>query len=196
MPLHLPSEPMEARLVAKLPTEPGWQYEPKWDGFRCIAWRDGKRADMISRSGKPFARYFPEVMSALARVVPQRFVVDGELCIPAGNSLSVEALQMRLHPAASRIAKLSVATPALFILFDLLAGQDGKDLTGQPLSTRRGALEMLFAALGADPTFRLSPYTRSLAQAKTWLKRAGAGALDGVVAKRIDGPYLPGSARC
>jgi ATP-dependent DNA ligase len=181
---------MEARQVDHLPEGPGWQFEPKWDGFRCIARRDGAKIDLISKSGKPLARYFPEIAEALKQVAPTRFIVDGELCIPVGASLSFEALQMRLHPAASRVAKLARETPAIFILFDILA-TPLKDMSARPLSERRGALEELHAKMKGE-RLRLSPYTRSRAEAKRWLGRAGAGMLDGVVAKELGGAYLPG----
>jgi ATP-dependent DNA ligase len=182
---------MEARQAAELPTGPGWQYEPKWDGFRCIGVKSGGEVTLTSKSGKPLARYFPEIAQALAATKHRRFIVDGELCIRDGDSLSFEALQMRLHPAASRIAKLSKATPAIFILFDLLS-IDGKDVRKSALSVRRERLEKLFAQLKTGGSFRLSARTGSLAQANTWLQQAGAGAVDGVVAKRMDEAYQSG----
>jgi ATP-dependent DNA ligase len=184
-------EPMEAKLVHALPDGPGWQFEPKWDGFRCIAYRSGDAVDLRAKSGKPLGRYFPEVVEAV-RSLPQReFVLDGELVIVEGNSLSFDALQMRLHPAESRIRKLAVETPATFVLFDLLCvGKTGL-LTGKPLSHRRAELEGFFAAAKGAPGFRLSPLTRDHAKAAAWLKRAG-GALDGVIAKPLDLPYLGG----
>ena len=132
--------PMEAKLVEELPTGEGWQFEPKWDGFRCIALRDGGAVELISKSGKPLARYFPEVATMLEALTPRRFILDGELIIPVGDCLSFEALQLRLHPAESRIRKLAKETPAQFILFDLLATDD-EMLAAQPLSVRRRALE-------------------------------------------------------
>jgi ATP-dependent DNA ligase len=113
-------EPMEAKLVDSLPDDAGWQFEPKWDGFRCLAFRSGKDVELRAKSGKTLARYFPEVVEALRALPDKYFVIDGELCIPVGNSLSFDALQMRLHPAASRIRKLSKETPAVFVLFDCL----------------------------------------------------------------------------
>jgi ATP-dependent DNA ligase len=118
IPLETP--PMEARLTDEIPDEKGWQFEPKWDGFRCLAFRDGKRVELQSKSGKPLARYFPEIVEALAALAERRFVLDGELVLPEGETLSFAALQMRLHPAASRIAKLSRETPAQLMLFDCL----------------------------------------------------------------------------
>src|SRR5918993_281922 len=132
--------PMEALLAAELPEGEGWQYEPKWDGFRCIARRDGATAEMISRSGKPLGRYFPEVLEILGRTKEKRFIVDGELILPLADRLDFEALQMRLHPAESRIRKLSTETPAQLMLFDILE-RDGKNFDESPLRDRRQALE-------------------------------------------------------
>ncbi|MGE4064207.1 MAG: ATP-dependent DNA ligase [Rhodospirillaceae bacterium] len=182
--------PMEARQVDDLPGDSFWQFEPKWDGFRCLARRDGAQVDLVSKSGKPLARYFPEIAAYLAKVAPRRFIIDGELCIPAGDSLSFEALQLRLHPAASRIARLAKETPAILVLFDILASEN-EDLMASPLSERRAALEALFAALKGERV-RLSPFTRSRTEAKQWLGRAGGGMLDGVVAKDTRGPYEMG----
>ncbi len=184
-------QPMEALLVAEVPGGRGWQYEPKWDGFRCIAERSGRATTLTSKSGKPLGRYFPEIEAALAVVKPSRFVVDGELCIFDGGALSFEALQMRLHPARSRVLRLSKETPAIFILFDLLS-IDGKDLRKRSLLERRKQLEKLFPRLKAERSLRLSPITTSLSRATAWLKQAGAGAMDGVVAKRLDDSYRSG----
>jgi ATP-dependent DNA ligase len=182
---------MEARIVDALPEEPGWQYEPKWDGFRCLAWRDGGAVELLGRSGKDLTRYFPEVAARLAALAAKRFILDGELVVPRGKTLSFDSLQMRLHPAESRIKKLARETPATFITFDMLADQSGTSLVAAPLSKRRDVLEAFHAAVGEQPGLRLSPYTRDLATARRWLDLAG-GALDGVVAKRIDGRYKPG----
>jgi ATP-dependent DNA ligase len=182
---------MEARLVEALPEGPGWQYEPKWDGFRCLASRDGDEVALHGRSGKPLTRYFPEVAARLAQLPQRRFILDGELVVPAGDTLSFDSLQMRLHPAESRIKKLARETPATFITFDLLADASGKILLDEPLGERRQALEAFHAAAGTREGLRLSPYTRDLRTARRWLDRAG-GALDGVVAKHVDGRYEPG----
>jgi ATP-dependent DNA ligase len=184
-------EPMEAKLVEALPDDDGWQFEPKWDGFRCLAFRSGKDVELRAKSGKTLARYFPEVVEALRALPDKHFIVDGELCIPVGNSLSFDALQMRLHPAASRIRKLSKETPAVFVLFDCLLTPDRKNLLGKPLAERRPALEKFFNALPASTLLRLSPYTRAVKEAQKWLDQASE-ALDGIVAKRVDDPYLPG----
>jgi len=183
--------PMEARAVDALPEDEGWQFEPKWDGFRCLAFKAGDAVDLRAKSGKPLGRYFPEVVQALRDLGPTSFVLDGELTIPQGDSLSFDALQLRLHPAESRIRKLAAATPARLILFDLLLTPEGRDLRGAPLSERRRALEALWDTLADKGLLRLSPYTRDRAEAEGWLAKVG-GALDGVIAKRADGRYEPG----
>ncbi len=183
---------MEARQVDGLPEGKGWQYEPKWDGFRCLARRSGEKVELLGRSGKSLSRYFPEMIAALARVKHERFVLDGELVIPVGRSLSFAALQMRLHPAVSRIRRLAEETPSRLIAFDLLEDEKGRDLRVQPLSVRRASLERFVATLGTSEALRLSPKTTRLSDARRWLGRAGGGALDGVVAKRLDEPYKPG----
>jgi ATP-dependent DNA ligase len=184
--------PMEARTEAELPRGPGWQYEPKWDGFRCLAIRDGDKIELLSRSGKTLARYFPDMVAALKALKPKRFILDGELAIPVGEILSFDALQLRLHPAASRVNKLAAETPSILIVFDLLENTRGVDLRDRPLSERRKQLEAFFDALGEAPALRLSPVSTSRAEAERWLKRAGGGALDGVVAKRLDETYKSG----
>ncbi len=180
---------MEALLVEELPNEGGWLFEPKWDGFRCLAVRDGREVALWSRSGKPLGRYFPEVEGALASLRQEGFTFDGELVVPTAKGLSFDALSQRLHPAASRVARLAAETPALMIVFDLLE-EDGTDLRSLPLAERRSRLEMFAARL--DPSaFRLSPQTAHRDTALGWLQRTG-GALDGVVAKRADQPYRAG----
>ncbi|MES2443625.1 MAG: ATP-dependent DNA ligase [Pseudomonadota bacterium] len=181
-------EPMEAKLVEHLPDGPGWQFEPKWDGFRCLVFKQGDDVALISKSGKPLGRYFPEVVAAIAALRADRVVLDGELLIPVGPTLSFESLQMRLHPAESRVRKLAAATPGRLMLFDCL-WSDG-DLADRPLADRRAALERFHAA-NRSPTLRLSPMTEDRAVAQRWLEAAG-GALDGVVAKRRDESYRPG----
>jgi ATP-dependent DNA ligase len=183
--------PMEAHLVAALPEDPGWQFEPKWDGFRCLAFRRGDEVDLRANSGKPLARYVPEIVTGLRDLPLDPFVLDGELAIPQGDVLSFDALQMRLHPAESRIRKLAQETPAFLILFDALALPGEPDISKLPLTERRAALEATYASIADNPYLRLSPYTRRRADAQRWLDKAG-GAIDGVVAKRIDEPYRPG----
>jgi len=182
---------MEAKLVDQLPREPGWQFEPKWDGFRCLAFKAGDKVALQAKSGKPLTRYFPEVVEAVRGAPFQQLAIDGELAIPVCESISFDSLQLRLHPAESRIRKLAKETPAIFILFDCLLTPRNRSLLDAPLSERRTELESIFVKLKGDPHFRLSPYTRDVAEAKRWLNRSG-GELDGVVAKRLDGPYVPG----
>ena len=181
--------PMEALLAAELPDGAGWQYEPKWDGFRCLARRDGDEVTLTSKSGKPLARYFPEVAAMLSGLTAKRFLLDGELIIPVGDALSFDALQLRLHPAESRIRKLSQEMPAELMVFDLLE-LGSKSLFDQPLAKRRMALER-FMAKNAAAGLHLSPMTRDRDTALGWLKRSG-GALDGVIAKRTDQGYRSG----
>ena len=184
-------EPMEAKLVSELPEESGWQFEPKWDGFRCLAFRAGDKVDLRAKSGKPLGRYFPEVVAMLAGLKPSPFVIDGELAIPVDNTLSFDALQMRIHPAESRIKRLAAETPAILILFDMLLDSKGNSLIEEPLVKRRAALERFYKTAQRTEGLKLSPYTSNRKQAERWLDSA-RGALDGVVAKRADGPYLPG----
>jgi ATP-dependent DNA ligase len=191
LPIPLNTPPMEAKAVDDLPAGDGWQFEPKWDGFRCLAFRDGGEVDLRAKSGKPLARYFPEMVAALAALPVGRFVLDGELAIPAGGTLSFDALQMRLHPAESRVRKLAAETPSILILFDCLYGPGDETWITRPLTERRPALEGLFEQVGPQPSLRLTPFTRDVAEARRWLGRTG-GSLDGVIAKRLDGPYLPG----
>ena len=181
--------PMEALLAAELPEGEGWQYEPKWDGFRALARRDRDEVALTSRSGKPLGRYFPEVLEILRSVKERHFLLDGELIIALGDALSFEALQLRLHPAESRIRKLAGETPAELMVFDLLEA-GGKSQLDEPLSKRRKALER-FHAKNKVPGLLLSPATRDRDTAVDWLHRSG-GALDGVVAKRLNLDYRPG----
>lgn len=182
-----PFLPMEAKSVDALPTDSGWQFEPKWDGFRCLAIRDAGGAHLFAKSGKVLHRYFPEAMANVAAIRDTPFILDGELVIPYGGALSFEALQMRLHPAESRIRKLAAEIPATFVAFDLLRDGD-RDLTGEPLPVRRAALEAFLAT--PHPGIALSPFTRDRSVAQGWLDQAG-GSVDGVVCKRIDGVYQP-----
>jgi ATP-dependent DNA ligase len=181
--------PMEAKLVDSLPEGEGWQYEPKWDGFRCLVFRDGADVALMSKSGKPLGRYFPEVVETVLGMEADRVVLDGELVIPVGGSLSFDALQLRLHPAESRVARLSRETPAQLILFDLLFSKETSYLDA-PLELRRRSLEIIYAAEQHDDIL-LSPCTRDREAAEKWLGEVGAE-LDGVVAKRLDEPYRPG----
>jgi len=184
-----PLPPMEAKLVDALPEGEGWQYEPKWDGFRCLVFRDGGTVALQSKAGRPLERYFPEVAAMVAGLAADRFALDGELLIPVGGALSFEALQLRLHPAESRVRKLAAATPAQLMLFDCL-GFAGNSLLKAPLAARRETLEAFHGQAGV-PDLLLSPFTCDHGIAISWLAMAGA-ALDGVIAKRRDEPYRPG----
>ncbi|HEY6482988.1 MAG TPA: ATP-dependent DNA ligase [Steroidobacteraceae bacterium] len=184
-------EPMEARLVEQLPQEGRWQFEPKWDGFRCLGFRLRNRVELRAKSGKSLSRYFPEIVDLLRGLRGGDFVLDGELVVPVGTQLCFDALQQRLHPAASRVRRLAHETPATYVVFDCLLDGTGTALLGAPLAARRLALERLLKRLGARERLRLSPRTLNRKVAQRWLARSG-GALDGVVAKSLDGAYLPG----
>lgn len=192
LPIPLEYAPMEATLRAKLPEGDEWVYEPKWDGFRCLAFRDGAKVELRSKAGKPLGRYFPEVAEAIGALASHRFVVDGEIVVPIDGAFDFDQLLQRIHPAASRVQKLAAEHPAHFILFDMLVDEKAKDLTGEPLAERRSALEAFAAERLEDhPSIRLSPVTTDLKVARRWL--AGAhGDLDGVMAKRADSPYGTG----
>ena len=193
LPLKQSYPPMEARSVAQLPTGSDWQYEPKWDGFRCIAFRDGDRVDLQSKSGQPLSRYFPEVVDALLKLKPKQFVLDGEIVVPVDGRLSFDDLLMRIHPAASRVQKLAKENPAMLIVFDVLADERGKSIAGSPLSERRPKLEAFAKKYFAkNKSIELSPATKDLKIAKDWLAGAG-GDVDGVIAKRTDLPYQTGN---
>lgn len=190
--VDLAVQPMEARAAAELPAGPGWHYEPKWDGFRCLAFRAGGDVEIKAKSGKSLARFFPEVLDNLRALRPAAFVLDGELTIARHGALSFAALQDRLHPAASRIRRLSIETPATFVTFDCLLAKRGKPLLDAPLRERRAALEAFFSrGNGKARGLALTPFTRSLEVAQRWL-RGQDRSFDGVVAKRLDLPYQPG----
>lgn len=183
--------PMEARIVERLPVGPQWQYEPKWDGFRCLCFRDGDSVELRSKSNQSLTRYFPELVEALLGLPARRFVLDAEIVVPTAHGLSFDALLLRLHPAKSRVEKLSREMPAALLVFDLLADATGAGLTQRPLSERRSRLEQFAAKyFRASPSIMLSPATRRLAQARAWL--AGRVGTDGVMAKRLDLPYAAG----
>jgi len=176
---------MEAELVRELPAGDGWQYEPKWDGFRGVFENDGGELALWSRNARPLLRYFPE-LRPLGDVLPPHSALDGEIVIERGGRLDFDAMQMRLHPAESRIRKLSAEIPAQFIAFDVLLW-DGDPVHRRPLEERRSELERLAGE------FRISPATGDPDVAETWIDRLEAAGLDGVIAKRLDLPYLPGS---
>jgi ATP-dependent DNA ligase len=183
---------MEALSVDVIPAGPEWQYEPKWDGFRALAFRDGSKIELQSKSGRLMARYFPELVAALRDLDADKFVLDGEIVVPVGKAFSFDALLQRIHPAESRIRKLAAETPALFIVFDVLVDAEGDAFTQQTLAQRRLALERFFARYCRGAArLHLSPATTRLADAKSWLKNVGA-TLDGVIAKRRDLEYRSG----
>jgi ATP-dependent DNA ligase len=192
-PLPLSTAPMEARSAERLPREPGaWQYERKWDGFRCLAFKAGKSVELRAKSGKPLARYFPEVVRMLGALAPDRFVLDGELVIEVDGRLAFDALQMRLHPAESRIRKLAKETPARLVIFDMLAAPDGPITIDRPLHQRRRLLETFMAEAAISKSFVISSATSDVATAEAWLQDAGHGATDGVVAKELALAYKLG----
>lgn len=191
LPIPLDLAPMEAKLVETLPTDAGWRFEPKFDGFRCLAFRSGDEVVLKAKSGKPLGRFFPDVVEALKALPVERFVVDGELTIDVGGAPSFEALQMRLHPAESRVRKLAAEHPAALMLFDCLLGLDGEPLLSARLTARRKALEALVKRFGKARVIDLAPGTTDRGQACQWLEDLGSH-LDGVIAKRLDGPYVPG----
>ena len=191
--MHLPFAPPLAPMLSKaadaLPGGDGWQFEPKWDGFRTLVFRDGDEVLLQSRDEKPMNRYFPELVAPLAATLPERCVVDGEVVIVVAGGLDFEALLLRIHPAASRVRLLAAQSPASFVAWDLLALGD-EDLRPLPLATRRERLEQVLA--GAAPPVHLSPATRDRAVAEDWFRRFEGAGLDGVMAKRLDAPYRAG----
>lgn len=192
LPIPTSYAPMEARLVADLPTGGEWHYEPKFDGFRCLAFKDGDDVDLRSKAGQPFNRYFPELVAALRSLEARTFVLDGELIVPEGTSVSFDQLLMRIHPAESRVTKLAREHPALYIVFDLLVGSDGNSLVERPLAERRDALERFYKGYsGHAGLLRLAPHTTERQEADAWLHALGSG-LDGLIAKRRDLPYQSG----
>ena len=190
MMLKPPVTPMEAQSVDAIPEGPEWQYEPKWDGFRCIAFRDGDAITLQSKAGKPLTRYFPDVVASVRAIEARRCVLDGEIVVPQDGAFSFDALLQRIHPAKSRIEKLARETPALLIAFDLLADAEGRALLAMPLRERRPKLEAFAAHFRTG--VRLSPATTRLSAAKGWLNRVGT-TLDGIIAKQRDAPYAAGT---
>jgi ATP-dependent DNA ligase len=189
--LRLPLAPMEAETVEEIPLGVQWQYEPKWDGFRCLAFRRATKIELQSKSGKPLARYFPEVVAELGKLRPDSFVLDGEIVIPIGNRVSFNDLLMRIHPAESRIRRLAERTPAMYIVFDLLENEAGP-LVELPLSQRRRRLESFAKRyFGRAARIRISPATRDVKVARRWFRSAGE-ALDGIIAKRCELAYRSG----
>ncbi|CAN5251353.1 ATP-dependent DNA ligase [soil metagenome] len=184
----LHATPMEAKSRPALPGGEGWRYEPKWDGFRCLAFKAGPKVDLVAKSGKLLNRFFPEVVERLAAISEEVFGLDGELLARDGDAFSFEVLQARLHPAESRIQRLSRETPAIFALFDMVEDTDGTDLRAQPWTARHRRLET-FLKRHQTPDLTLTPGTYDHTVAEEWL---ADGKLEGVVAKLVDGPYLEG----
>jgi ATP-dependent DNA ligase len=181
-----PVRPMLAKAVHEVPRAPGLTYEPKWDGFRCVVFRDGDEVELGSRNDRPLTRYFPELVELLRAALPPRCVVDGEIVVVTGDGLDFDTLQLRLHPAASRVRKLAAETPASFVAFDLLA-LDDKDLTEEPFGTRRRLLESVLD--GALARVHLTPLTDDPDIAEDWFNRFEGAGFDGVVAKQVELPY-------
>jgi ATP-dependent DNA ligase len=211
LPIQPPYPPAEAKSVTSLPHESGWLYEPKWDGFRCLAFRLGGEVILQSKAGQPLGRYFPEIIAALLALPARKFVLDGEIVIRSGAGLDFDALLQRIHPAASRIQRLSQETPSTYMVFDLLVDGQGRSLAAKPLSARRMALQEFAAAnisagpdpkpskkAGAQTTFKssdrimLSPASADFATAEKWMREGAASGWDGVVAKRLDCEYMSG----
>jgi len=184
-PVEPPIEPMLAALSDEMPTGDGWFYEPKWDGFRAIVFRDSARVHIGSRNRLPLERYFPDIVEAVCDSLPERCVVDGEIVLATEEGLSFDMLQMRLHPAESRVRKLAIQIPAAFVAFDLLA--DSEDLRARSFAERRAALEK---AVRAHKRVFLTPQTTDPSLAKNWFERFEGAGLDGIVAKRGELPYV------
>lgn len=195
LPIVPPYAPMEAKLVRELPTGEGWQLEPKWDGFRCLAFRDHKTVVLQSKAGQPLTQYFPEVAATVLGLEPERFVLDGEILIPEGQGFSFDALLLRIHPAESRVKKLAAEIPAILQTFDMLVDEQGLARGKEPLAVRRKRLEefaarFYFGDVRKGP-IRLSTCSRDRAEAERWLTESWG--IDGIIAKRLDEAYAPGS---
>lgn len=195
-PIHLPVKPpfppAEAKSVDEIPAGKNWLYEPKWDGFRCLVFRKGNQVLLQSKAGQPLGRYFPELVDGIAMLPGEQFVLDGEIVIFRDQVLSFDDLLLRIHPAESRIRKLSSESPASLMCFDLLVDTTGKKLTDLPLAQRRGQLEDFFHDLPKNEMVRLSPASCERSQAERWMRELASMGLDGIVAKRLDEPYRSG----
>ncbi len=190
LPIQPPIEPMLAKLARTIPDGDGWLFEPKWDGFRCIVFRDRDHLELVSRKLRPLARYFPELLAPLRAALPERCVVDGEIVVadPGGRGLNFDALLQRIHPAQSRVDRLAAETPAAFVAFDLLADGD-RSLLGDPMSERRAAL---VARILPNAVVHVTPASTSRELAGEWFGRFEGAGLDGVIAKPLAGDYQPG----
>jgi ATP-dependent DNA ligase len=191
LPVPLSFPPMEADTAAVIPEGPEWQYEPKWDGFRCLAFRDGDEVELQSKAGQPLARYFPELVNGLRALQAKKFVLDGEIVIPLNGDLSFEDLLQRIHPAESRVRKLAAEHPSELLVFDLLVDEKGKSLVDLPLRERRERLDVFAEKSLTTASARLSPATCDLREAKRWFHELGGG-LDGIIAKQLNEPYRSG----
>lgn len=186
---------MEATLTNDIPRGEGWQYEPKWDGFRCLAFREGDNIQLQSKSGRELGRYFPEIMQYLQNLDANTFVLDSEIVVPSGNEFSFDDLLQRIHPAASRIKKLAKETPAVMIIFDMLVNEKNESIASQPLKARREALEEFASRyLPGNLNVILSPATTDATITDDWLAKMG-NRLDGIIAKRLDLPYQSGNRK-
>jgi ATP-dependent DNA ligase len=192
LPIQPPFPPMEAKPVTELPRGDNWAYEPKWDGFRCLAFRKGNEVLLQSKAGQPLGRYFPEMVEAIRNLPEKQFVLDGEIVILRNGRLSFDDLLLRIHPAESRVRKLSLETPASYVIFDLLVDERGKSLIDLPLSERRARLEKFFDGFGRQKQIRLSASVRDYDTARHWLTELAASGFDGVVAKQLDCSYASG----
>ncbi|HKN86025.1 MAG TPA: ATP-dependent DNA ligase [Nitrospiraceae bacterium] len=193
LPVPIPLPPMEATRADQLPDGDEWQFEPKWDGFRCLAFRKGTTVVLQSKSGQPLTRYFPELEHAFASLPSHAFVLDGEIVVAQDGRLSFDDLLLRIHPAASRVAKLAKETPATFIAFDLLYdASEEPSLMTRPLTERRTRLERFFSSFPENPLIQLSPVSRDRTIASRWFTDLGAYGLDGIMAKKIHEPYHAG----
>src|SRR5690349_14517421 len=193
LPIRPPFAPADAKSVKEIPSGEGWVYEPKWDGFRCVAYRRGEQVLLQSKAGQPLGRYFPELVQAFAELAANQFVLDGEIVILVNGHPSFDELLMRIHPAESRIRRLSQETPASFLGFDLLVDDRGRSLVELDFASRRDRLEDFFKRFGSRrQDIRLSPATRDLKQAEKWIRELPGSGFDGVVAKRADAPYASG----
>ena len=191
MPTRIPF-PMEAVLVGELPEGKEWRYEPKWDGFRCLAHKRGPTVTLRSKSGRPLERYFPDIVRLLEKLAVRTFLLDGELLVEGEKGYSFSDLQMRLHPAASRVHMLAQKQPATFVIFDILKTEDDQTLMSAPLSQRRRLLEQFYETYcSKEKAIRLSPQTDSLSEAMDWLSSSG-WYIDGIVAKKNTDVYVPG----
>jgi ATP-dependent DNA ligase len=192
LPIKPPFPPMEAKSVKQIPDDEGWLYEPKWDGFRCLVFRNDEKVVLQSKAGQPLGRYFPELVEAFRKLPATEFVLDGEIIVEIGGHLSFDALLQRIHPAESRIKRLASETPSSFLAFDLLVDADGGLLTKSSLRERRHALEDFARMFKKNGSIRLSPASERFHEAERWMRDYGELGCDGVIAKRIDEFYHSG----